>query len=158
VATEVSKQVFVLNDENKDRALARLIRFVHAWNFAKHPLEIACERFSMGRTIQQNKALFGHAYKILRGETGHSLDELHDFFCRRFFGVVEHEMFGVVTSRPARTTTTDEHGNRDVLKWDRFSEFFEAVREFAASELGVAIPDPDPDWWKHVQSEQKEAA
>lgn len=146
---------FVLNAENKDRVLARVIRFVHGWNFARHPLEIVCDRFSMGRTVQQNKALFGHAYKILRGETGHSLDELHDFFCRRFFGEVEIDVLGKTITRPARTTTTDEHGKRNVLKWDRFSEFFEMVREFAATNLDVVIPDPDPDWWKH---QQKEAA
>jgi len=146
---------FVLNEESKDRVLARLIRFVHSWDYSRHALEIVCERFSMGRTAQQNKALFGHAYRILKAETGNSLDDLHDFFCRRFFGEVEHEMFGMVVKRPARTTTTDEHGKRNVLKWDRFSEFFESVREFAASELQVDIPDPDPEWWKH---QQKEAA
>ncbi len=141
---------FVLNAENKDRVLARLIRFVHGWNFTRHPLEIVCDRFSMGRTVQQNKALFGHAYKILRGETGHTLEELHDVMCRGFFGEVEVEVMGRVISKPARTTTTDEHGKRNVLKWDRFSDFFEYVRQQAA-DINVEIPDPDPDWWKHQQ-------
>lgn len=148
---------FVLNAESKDRVLVRLVRFVEAWRFDRAPLHIVCERFTMGRTVQQNKALFGHAYRILRGETGHSLEELHDFFCRRYFGEVEHEMFGKVTTRPSRTTTTDEQGKRNVLPWDQFSEFFESVRTFAASELGVDIPDPDPDWWKHADKARKAA-
>lgn len=143
---------FVLNTESKDRNLDRLIRFVHAWDF-RYPLEVVCERFVMGRTMQQNKALFGHAYKILRGETGHTVDELHDFFCRRFFGEVEVEMFGRIVSKPARTTTTDEHGRRNVLKWDRFKEFVDEVQQFAATELNVIIPDPDPEWRKHQQAE-----
>jgi hypothetical protein len=152
----VTIATFVLNAENKDRVLARLCRYVQNWNFARYPLEINCDRFTMGRTMQQNRALFGHAYKILRAETGHSVDELHDFFCRRFFGEAEVLMFGRTVTKPARTTTIDELGRRDILKWDRFSDFFEGVREFAASELGCDIPDPDPDWHKHQQ--HKEAA
>lgn len=142
---------FVLNDENKDRVLARLIRFVHAWNYAKHPLEIVCDRFVMGRTSKQNRALFGHAYKILEDETGHSKEELHEFFCGRFFGLTEYDFFGETRSRPIRSTTTDEDGKRDVIAWDRFSEFFEHVRNFAASELEINIPDPDPEYWKHQE-------
>lgn len=145
-----SQQTFVLNAENKDRVLARLIRFVHGWPLDRWPLEVVCDRFSMGRTVQQNKALFGHAYKILRAETGHTVDELHEHFCRSFFGEVEIEIMGKTYTKAARTTTTDEQGRRNVLKWDRFSEFFEHVREGAAG-LGIDIPDPDPDWWKHME-------
>lgn len=146
---------FVLNRESKERGLARLVAFVNAWNFDRWPLEIVCERFAMGRTAQQNKALFGLAYKLIRAETGMDVEDLHDFFCRRFFGETTVVMFDREIVRPVRTTTKNEFGKRDVLKWDRFSEFFESVREFAASELGLNIPDPDPDWWKH---QHKEAA
>lgn len=148
---------FVLNDENKDRVLARLIRFVHAWPYDKHPLSIVCERFSMGRTSQQNRALFGLAYKIIRDETGHDVDELHKFFCEKYFGVVEYDFFGETRTRPMRTTTKDEDGKRNVLSWDRFSDFFEHIRTFAASELEINIPDPDPDWDKHAQKESEAA-
>lgn len=142
---------FVLNAENKDRVLARLIRFVHAWPYDKHPLEIVCDRFVMGRTSKQNRALFGLAYKILEDATGHSKEELHEFFCGKFFGRVEYDFFGEQRSRPIRTTTTDEDGKRDILAWDRFSDFFESVRTFAATELEIAIPDPDPDY-KHSEA------
>jgi len=142
---------FVMNDENKDRVLARLVGFLHNWPKDK-PCLIHCELFKIGRSSKQNRALFGLAYKILRDETGHSVDELHDFFCKRFFGTVEYDFFGETRTRPMRTTTTDEDGKRDVLPWDRFSDFFESVRTFAASELMVNIPDPDPDY------EQKRAA
>jgi hypothetical protein len=148
---------FILNAESKDRVLARLIRYVHAWNYDKHPLSIVCDRFSMGRTSQQNRALFGLAYKIIRDETGHSVEELHDFFCKRYFGVAEYDFFGETRTRPMRTTTKDEDGKRNVLPWDRFSDFFEHVRNFAAAELEINIPDPDPDYYKHAQK-QSEAA
>lgn len=139
---------FVMNAENKDRVIARVVGFLHSWP-AEKPCHIRCERFVIGRTNKQNAALFGLAYKILRDETGHELDELHDFFCRRFFGVHEFEVLGEKHTRPMRTTTTDENGKHDIIPWDRFSEFFESVRTFAASELMIAIPDPDPEYWRH---------
>ncbi len=142
---------FVINHESKDRILARLIRFVHAWNYDRYPLAITCERFVMGRTSRQNRALFGHAYKIIEGVTGHTKEELHDHFCGRFFGRTEYDFFGETRSRPIRTTTTDEDGKRDVIPWDQFSEFFEHVRNFAAAELEINIPDPDPEWSQHTR-------
>jgi len=141
--------------DNRERTVSRLIRFLADWP-ADKPCLITCELFKLSRSSKQNRALFGLAYKILRDETGHDVDELHDFFCKRFFGTVEYEFLGETRTKPARTTTTNEQGKRDVLPWDRFSEFFESVRTFAASELMVAIPDPDPLWYEKV--ERKHAA
>lgn len=142
---------FVMNAESRERVIARLTAFLRAWP-ADKPCLIKCDVFKLSRSSKQNAALFGLAYKMIRDETGHEVDELHEFFCRRFFGTVEYEFFGETRTRPARTTTTNEAGKRDVLPWDRFSEFFESVREFAASELMLAIPDPDPDYWKHEKA------
>ena len=138
---------FIFTADTKDVVVARLLRFLDAWP-ADKPCHIHVKRFVKSRTLKQNAALFGLAYKILRDETGHSLEELHDFFCRRYFGVHEFEVLGETYSRPVRTTTTDAEGKHDVMPWDEFSEFFEMVRTFAASELMIAIPDPDPEYWR----------
>lgn len=136
---------FVFTSDTKDVVVARLLRFLDRWPESK-PCQVTVKRFVKDRTTQQNKALFGLAYKILRDETGHSLDDLHDFFCRRYFGVHQYEVLGAQHSRPLRTTTTDENGKHDVMPWDQFAEFFSMVQTFAAEELCVHIPDPDPDW------------
>ena len=60
----------------------------------------------------QNQALFGVAYKVLSDETGYTKDELHEAFCRKFFGTRESIVFGVPVRSPQRTTTRDENGKR----------------------------------------------
>ena len=97
------------------------------------------------RTDAQNHALFGVAYKVLSDETGYTKDELHEAFCRKFFGTRESIVFGVPVHSPQRTTTRDENGKRDVLPWDTFSDFYTLVEQTAA-EAGILIPAPDPHW------------
>lgn len=95
------------------------------------------------RSDSQNRSLFGVAYPPLESETGHTKDELHEAFCRRFFGSVDTEIMGQVVTRPFRTTTTDENGRRDVIPAGQFVEFYAMVQQIGA-EAGVYVPDPDP--------------
>lgn len=105
--------------------------------------EITWRVWKPSRSDAQNHALFGVAYKILAAETGFTKDELHVEFCKKFFGTVEHAELGI--NRPFRTTTRDQHGRRDVLPWDEFAKFYDAVVDTAAM-ADIAIPPPDPNW------------
>jgi hypothetical protein len=95
------------------------------------------------RTDLQNDALFGVAYLVLMQQTGYTKDEMHEAFCKRFFGTVEREVFGSVSTRPYRTTTTNERGERDVMEAVDFGYFYDMVQQVGA-EAGVFVPDPDP--------------
>lgn len=95
------------------------------------------------RSERQNNALWGVAYPPLTEHTGHTAPELHDHFLRAWFGVVEYQVLGETHSRPRRTTTTDQNGNRDVLGADEFATFYAFLQQQGA-ELGVYVPDPDP--------------
>ena len=129
-------------DDSRDRVLGNLHGFIDrlpktkAWK-----VEIAQSRKS--RTDPQNHALFGVAYPALMEPTGFTKDELHEAFCKRFFGTIEREVMGQVVSKPFRTTTTDENGKRDVMPWDKFSDFYAMVQQVGA-ESGIYVPDPDP--------------
>lgn len=95
------------------------------------------------RSSEQNAALFGLAYVVLSEATGFTADELHEAFCCRFFGTVEKEVMGRIISKPWRTTTTNEDGQRDVMPAHDFARFYDAVQQIGA-EAGVDVPDPDP--------------
>lgn len=97
------------------------------------------------RTDAQNHALYGVAYRVLSDETGYTKDELHEAFCRKFFGTRESILFGVHVQKPQRTTTRDENGKRDVIGWDVFADFYDMV-ERTAAEAGILIPPPDQQW------------
>lgn len=95
------------------------------------------------RTDPQNHALFGVAYPALEAATGYTKDELHEAFCRRFFGTVEREVMGQIVTKPYRTTTTNERGERDVIPAHDFARFYDTVQQVGA-EAGIDVPDPDP--------------
>ena len=135
--------IFYLNtDAGRDHVETELIQFIHKLPKDK-PYKVKIERQVKERTSPQNRALFGVAYPPLSHETGFTIDELHDAFCRRFFGTVEKNFGQIEISKPVRTTTTDENGKRDVVGADIFSRFYNMVQQIGA-ESGVYIPDPEP--------------
>ncbi|MGH7744814.1 MAG: hypothetical protein ACREQ5_08370 [Candidatus Dormibacteria bacterium] len=95
------------------------------------------------RTHAQNSALFGLAYPVLACATGFTPDELHEAFCKRFFGSVVRVVLGEKVSRAYRTTTKNERGETDVLNTATFSDFYTMV-QFVAAEAGIDVPDPNP--------------
>jgi hypothetical protein len=98
------------------------------------------------RSLDQNAATFGLAYKVIMEATGLEGEEdrkqLHRDFCGDWFGWVDGPLG---QQRPRRTTTTNEHGERDVINAHEMAEFFEFIQRKAAS-FGIDIPNPDPMW------------
>lgn len=131
---------FVLWPESRERITANLVRFVGQLPAGK-AWEVTVKPYAKDRSQAQNRALFGLAYPILAESTGHTVPELHEYFCGDYFGWVEVEIFGETHKRPIRTTTTDEQGKREVIKAKDFAGFFAHVQRRAA-ESGVYIPDP----------------
>lgn len=120
----------------ESRNLTRVVAFISALPKNK-AWRIRIDELRGGRTERQNNALFGVAYPPLCKEIGCYPNELHEIMCEQFFG--KKEVMG--KTFPVRTTTTDEDGHRDVISWDRFSEFYAMVQQVGA-ERGVWIPDP----------------
>lgn len=143
--------------ETRKARVQRIAEFLARLPVEK-PWEMIVRPYRRNRSSQQNRALFGHAYEILSDFTGHSKPELHEVFCREYFGEVRREVMGTTIIEPRRTTTTDETGRHSVLTTVEFSAFYEFV-ERKAAELGCYIPSPDPEWWRHIQAHQgREAA
>jgi hypothetical protein len=134
---------------NRTNAIEALSRFLHSCHPGK-PLTVMVEREKAERSSQQNKALFGHAYKVIAAETGLSgrdeLEKLHRDMCCRYFGERTLTVLGRTYRQPLRTTTTDENGNKDVLGVVEFSAFYGYVERLAA-ECGIFIAAPDPRWF-----------
>jgi hypothetical protein len=118
--------------------------------FPGQEVEVSWEVVKPERSSKQNRALFGHAYKVIAKETGLSgradMEQLHTDFCRAYFGEVAVTVLGRVHVKPRRTTTTDEQGKRDVISGAEFSVFYGDV-ERKAGEFGIWIPPPDPRWF-----------
>lgn len=130
-------ETIVLPRVEESRNLARLVAFLSALPKQK-AWRVRIDELKGDRTEHQNNALFGVAYPPLCKSLGCFPDELHEIMCERFFGT--KEVMG--KTFPIRSTTKDEQGNRDVIDWERFSEFYAMVQQ-VGGEHGVWIPDPN---------------
>ena len=147
---------FLYADSSRERIKANAVAFIDRLPENK-PFVLTIEPLKRERTSSQNAGLFAAGYPPLMEFMGLQGDaekkELHRHFCGEFFGWVD--MPGGFR-KPLRTTTTNEHGKRDVVPWDTFTGFYAFVQRQAA-ELGVYVPDPDP-LWREVKRERRKAA
>lgn len=107
------------------------------------PWELLVRPWKKQRSDRQNNAMWGPIYGPFSEYTGYTQPELHDLMCRAYFGEVEDEALGMRRIRPRRTTTTNEHGERDVLSREAMAEFVSFIMQKAA-EIGCYIEDPNP--------------
>lgn len=131
------------SEEMTGGKLARLFAAAHqvshdpgqAW-------EILIRKYAKPRSNPANNYLFGVCYGHMSDASGYDKDELHDLMCKKHFGTRIVEFMGVKKSVPARTTTTNENGDPEVLPVPDFAEFVDFVIREAAMHLDLAIPPP----------------
>ena len=86
------------------------------------------------RTLPQNSYYFGVVLKVLSLETGHSTEDLHEYFKAEY--LKEHvKMIDVMGKWIVKDLSTTE------LDTKVFSDYIEKIRNFASSELSCYIPD-----------------
>lgn len=88
------------------------------------------------RTIKQNAWYNGVILPLISEKTGETTEAVHEAM-KMHFNVRIITIGRMVIPIPGTTTT---------MTTTDFSEFIERVRAFAASELDLNIPDPNPDW------------
>lgn len=135
--------------DRRELVAARIARHI-VEAYPGSELECIVRKRKRERSDPQNHALFGVAYPPVMEFCGLSgaaeKDELHETFCGDYFGWVVYDVRGHKKRKPRRTTTKDENGKRDVLSTVDFMEFYAFVQRKSA-ELGVFVPDPDPEWF-----------
>ncbi len=117
--------------------------------------EIVVKRHVKRRTDKQRRSLFGVAYKAIMEAAGYQGDaekrKLHENMCGDYFGWKDDPILGRV---PERTTTTNEHGERDEISTlDALDMYYFIQRK--AAEFGIDVPDPDPYWRAKAEMEAR---
>jgi hypothetical protein len=138
----VQKYILNANGPERGQVLANVHAFVDRLP-ARKSWRIEIKEARKERSNDQNAALWGVAYPVLCDTTGYTPDELHDAFCRKFFGTSQRNVMGELVSGPRRTTTTNEQGEREVMPAADFARFYDMVQQVGA-EIGVDVPSPDP--------------
>ena len=137
----MSQEFRLRKDASRPVVLKALIGLLQALSGEKEWV-VEVKQYVRPRSTEANGYLWSCVYPtLMQARPGvASADEWHEFACGMVFGWKPSKLSG--HSRPIRTTTTDENGNRDVLPSSRFWEFIEQIRAWAASE-GVYVPDPN---------------
>lgn len=151
--TRIKPQSILFPKEDGERRRARALRaatFLQGLDIERS-WELIVRPFKYTRSNKQSRYERGVACVLLAQAMGYEPEEVHEYLCGRYWGWKEvacpktpNNRSGIKDS-PIRTTTTNEHGDRDVLSKHDFWDFVEFIQRLGA-EHGVFIPDPDPEY------------
>lgn len=103
-------------------------------HYANKRITLTIEKYYKQRTSQQNRYLFGVAYKLISDHTGYTPDEVHDLLAKKFIGKKTIKI---------GSETVETHETSTKLSTTDFMAYIASVQRFAAEELDVYIPDPE---------------
>lgn len=106
------------------------------------PYTVTIERRHATRSTLQNAWYWGGILPAISEHTGYTVDEVHEYCKHRFNAkvvTVANEHGEIIDEQRIGQSTTG-------LNKLTFGEYCEAIRRWAAADLGVVIPDPDPHW------------
>jgi hypothetical protein len=131
----MTSQAFILppNPTDREHIADNLRAFVMAALPGKR-LKVVVEEAKKRRSDDQNRALWGVAYKTLSDATGNDPEDLHTFFLGEHFGWEVVAVMGEKKRRPMRRSSG--------LSTVEFAEFYNFIQRRAA-EAGYYVPDPN---------------
>lgn len=135
----MNTQTFVIPATGRERIANNLRDFAMTALPGKKLRVEVCE-YRKRRSDDQNKALWGVAYKTLRDATGNDPDDLHTFFLGEWAGWEVVDVMGQKRRVPKRRSSK--------LTTAEFTEFYAFIQQRSAETVGVFIPDPDPFYWR----------
>ena len=139
--------VFVLhrNASNRSQILANCVSFLSQLPDSKD-WQISITPYRKERSSPQNRYLHGVVYKTLSDALGFESSEVSEYLLGEYYGWYEKALPGDRSeSRPIRTTTSDEKGNRSVLGKAEFAQYVDFCLRYGA-EHGIYIPSPEQEF------------
>lgn len=100
----------------------------------KGDVEVVVSKPQSKRSIQQNRYLWGVAYKLICEHTGNNKKDIHEFLLNKFAPRKYIEIEGkteIVTKRSSKMSKID------------FMNYKESIQQWAAEVLELYIPDPE---------------
>jgi hypothetical protein len=134
-------QAFTLPESGRERIADNLRAFVMAAMPGKK-LRVEVSEYRKRRSDDQNRALWGVAYKTLHDATGNDPEDLHEFFLGEFFGWEIRDVLGQKRKVPMRRSSK--------LSTVEFADFYAFIQRRSAETVGVFIPDPDPLYFREA--------
>lgn len=128
-----NKKLFIRQRRDFDRQLAEL---KESWQ-----LEILVQRLRATRSPQQNKWYWGQVVGLVSQYTGSTPDDIHGIYKAKFLPRII-SVPNIRTGEVVAEFTLG--GSTRTMNTAEFSDYCEAIRDWAQDTLGVIIPDPEP--------------
>lgn len=100
-------------------------------------VKVTVDAYKRSRSLGMNAAHWAGVITPLAEFIGDSPEEVHRDLCGLYWGWVETQWGG---RKPKRTTTHNEAGEKDVLDWEKMSNFMHFCKAKAA-EIGAPISE-----------------
>ena len=108
-------------------------------------VDVAVTLHQSSRSGRANAYYWSTVVKLATAHTGDTAQDFHDEMCARFLTRRRIDVLDYATGEATEITVP---GRSSKLTISDFYTFVEQVRLFCAEFLGVATPDPDPDFWR----------
>lgn len=136
----MTAQTFTVPATNRESLADRLREFVMNALPGKQLRVEVCE-YRRRRSDDQNRALWGVAYRTLSEATGNDSEDLHTYFLGEWAGWEVIQVMGQTRRVPKRRSSK--------LTTVEFSDFYAFIQQRSAETVGVYVPDPDQHWREH---------
>jgi hypothetical protein len=143
IASEDMNQFVLPRLMPRDRLIQRITAFLSALPQDK-AWQLTISVFRKTRSNRQNRALWGVAYKVLSDATGNDPEDLHEYFLGEWGGWDVIDVLGRKRRVPIRRSKK--------LSTLEFTDFYAFIQRRSAETVGVYVPDPDPDYWRHQEA------
>jgi hypothetical protein len=115
--------------KNGQLIISNIDRFIdYLKTFGDKRFDIIVKKPKKKRSNPQNSYYWGVVLNLISQKTGHTQDELHDAFARKYLRRYNRHGLEFIQSTTDLTTV-------------EFSEYVEQIKRFAAIELDIVIPD-----------------
>lgn len=123
----------ILNHSDKEKVKQYLDKLPDNKQF-----EVIIKQIRKIRTMPQNR-LYWLWLTCIMEETGNDKEDLHRHFTEKYLPKNTREVLGQQIEEPISTK---------ILDTAQFTKYLERVQQFANSELGIALPNPEDLHWK----------
>lgn len=103
--------------------------------------EVSYKRKIRKRSVPQNR-LYWLWLACIADETGHDREDLHRVFAGKYLACDVIEVMGEKVRKIPSTTT---------LSTQTFTDYIEKIRIYAATELGITLPDPEDRFFEQFE-------
>ena len=134
------KNFQIINNEDRDR----VINYLKLINIEK-PIAVSIKPYKPNRSAAQNRLLWKWL-TIMGNDLGYTKDELYVVMGDMFLGYIEIECMGKKISQLVSTSS---------LKVKPFAEYLTRIERFAASELGIVLPNKDDEYFEAMGYSRK---